>query len=168
VLLARLFRRSSLKGSEHALTLQGSFDEPCLFMNDTHYQVTLRIPKPHRGWLRFRIRTMLAAIAAVCVVLAFDEHLVLPWTQSAARRERLRQLGDFEQMRQLNLSQVVAMLGPPLHKESPGQGFADVYTWQGSFGVPPLRSAYKLNACCGSDGEICAGVLSVNGKPYRP
>jgi hypothetical protein len=137
-------------------------------MSDSYYEVTLRIPKPHKGWLRFRLRSILVAITVICVVLACDEHPVLPWTESAARREQFMQLGDFEYLRTLNLSDVVAILGPPTEQGSYGKGMADHYTWKDSFGVPPFSGTLGLGVACGSDGEISAGGFSVNGKPYRP
>jgi hypothetical protein len=102
------------------------------------------------------------------IVTTWAKLLVLPWTNSAARRERLQHLCDFEQLRELNLSQVVAMIGPPSSKKSPSKGFADVYMWRYSFGVPPFSNEYRLGATCGSDGEICAGGIAVNGESYRP
>ena len=135
-------------------------------MSASHYEITVRIPKPHRGWLRFRLRTLLLLVAAVCVVLAFDEQFALPWTRNADRRAKLLYLGDFENLRKLNLSEVMAILGAPDSKESSGKGVGGVYEWQTIVGVPPFSKTYRLKAHSSRDGRIGAGGLSVN--EFRP
>jgi hypothetical protein len=136
-------------------------------MNAPHYTITLRIPKPHRGWLRFRLRSLFVLVSLVCVLLVVDEQLALPWTESARRRDLFLQVGDFQYLRTLNLSQVIAILGEPTKFDQGQPGFADSYSWVHETGVPPFSNEYSVGFACGPSDRISAGGMSVNGEPYN-
>lgn len=131
-------------------------------MDDRSFQLTIQVPKPDRGWLRFSVRSLLAIVTVLWLRLALDGQLLMPWSAESMRRQQFLQLGSFEYLGTPNCMQVVSALGPPDSTRYPGPGFADVCTWQESFGVPPFASEYKLVVCFSSGGEVVAGGLTVN------
>ena len=118
-----------------------------------------------------RFRVAIISVSAVCFLLALGFFLLYrpgqPPTASVtspSRRQLFDKFSDFNYATTLTRAQVVAMLGPPKDVDPPKDGFAECCTWRESFGPPLFASAYRLTLSFGSDDDVIAGGLYVDGK----
>jgi len=105
--------------------------------------------------IRFRVRTLMIAVALVAIVV----YLLLPLSAADRRLMAIyEELGGTKQNFDMTREQVISQIGPPLRVNIPTTpNTCHDYTWVAHFDRPMSYQEFKLNLAIDPDSDLVAG-----------